>query len=146
MTDFSRFLLFAVFSILLAQTPVVAQDFAMASSANHSTPFTRQNTNTNAVAKKEPVVVTKRAQKISAAYQGYAIEIAKSELPLLSDDVLFRQFGNLRYDQNEDGTYSYLVLTPFQKKKSVKKFYERIIKEKAPESKIVKYKSGNRKK
>lgn len=93
----------------------------------------------------EPVVAIKRANKVSAAYEGYAIVVATSALPLLSDDQLFRQFGNLTYDQNTDGTYSYLILTPFEKKKSVKRFLDRVIKGKTPAATIVRFKEGKRK-
>lgn len=131
-------LLALVFVLMIAQS-VSAQEMAMV------TPKTNYTTNistTKQVAKTEPAVAVKRAHKISAAYEGYAIVVTKTELPLLSDDTLFRQFGNLTYDQNADGTYSYLILTPFQKKKNVKRFFERVIKAKNPNATIVRYKAG----
>jgi hypothetical protein len=129
-------------------TGLSAQELAMAYAPAQPGYYTSTSTVTAPKTKKhnlEPVVAIKRANKIPAAYSGFAIVVAVSELPLLSDDQLFRQFGNLTYDQNPDGTYSYLILTPFQKKKNVKRFFERIIKGKAPQSCIVKYNTGKRK-
>jgi hypothetical protein len=139
--------LFICLLSLCCTTSLLAQDYA----AITSTPTTYYSSPSytahkpTATKRTEPVVAVRRAQKISAAYHGYAIVVATSDLPLLSDDILFRQFGNLTYDQNPDGTYNYLIITPFQKKKSVKRFCERVIKGKAPKAKIVKYKTGVRK-
>jgi hypothetical protein len=132
-------LLCVVVFVFCAQI-VSAQDLAMVTT-NASTSYSTKVTK----ARPEPVVAVKRAYKVSAAYEGYAIVVSTTALPLLSDDALFRQFGNLTYDQNADGTYSYLILTPFQKKKNVKRFYERVIKGKNPNATIVRYKAGKKK-
>ncbi len=132
------FHLLALVFVLSAAQLVSAQEMAMVTPQSSYTTSTYHKQQ----AKTEPVVAVKRAHKISAAYEGYAIVIAKTDLPLLSTDKLFRQFGNLTYDQNADGTYSYLILTPFRKKKNVKRFFERVIKAKNPNATIVRYKAG----
>jgi hypothetical protein len=136
-----------VLFISLVAAQLSAQDLAMAFAPAQPGYYTPVTVLVPKAPKRtfEPVVAIKRANKISAAYDGYAIVVATSELPLLSDDQLFRQFGNLTYDQNPDGTYSYLVLTPFSKKKNVNRFFDRVIKGKAPQAAVVKYKTGKRK-
>jgi hypothetical protein len=135
-----------LFCITLTTQVTFAQDYAMVTKpaesyiSNSVSPIKAKST------RLEPVLVAKRAQKMSAAYDGFAILVSTTELPLLSGDPLFRQFGNLQYDQNADGSYSYFILTPFHSKKSVNRFFKRVIKGKAPEASVVKYKKGKRKK
>jgi hypothetical protein len=145
--------LLCILCLAVLSTPICAQDLAMLTpnaaafgpSATFHLPTAAPVTSLARATRYEPVVAIKRANKVSAAYEGFAIVVATAELPLLSDDPIFRQFGNLTYDQNADGTYSYLILTPFTKKKNVKRFLEGVIKGKSPNATIVKYKAGKKK-
>ena len=84
-------------------------------------------------------------KKLSSEYEGYAIELTTSDLPLKRNYFLFDQFGNVNYDKLEDGGYSYCILAKFSSKKSVEHFLETIILPKAPEARLIEYKNGKRK-
>lgn len=83
-------------------------------------------------------------KQLSASYEGYAIELTTSALPLKRNYFLFDQFGNVFYDKLESGGYSYCILANFSSKKSVERFLEMIILPKAKEARVVAYKKGKR--
>jgi hypothetical protein len=89
-----------------------------------------------------PIVFFRKAKKVSAAYDGYAIEIASADKPLLQNDPIFKKFGNIVFDRREDGKYAYLIPVPFSTKKSSETFLDIVIKPKTPEAKLVEYKKG----
>jgi hypothetical protein len=93
-----------------------------------------------------PIVFFRKAKKVSAAYDGYAIEIASSDRPLMQNDPIFKKFGNIIFDRQEDGKYAYLIPIPFSTKKSTESFLENVIKPHTPSAKVVVYKNGNCKK
>ncbi len=84
-------------------------------------------------------------KKLSSNYEGYAIELTTSDLPLKRNYFLFNQFGNVNYDKLNEGGYSYCILANFSSKKSVEHFLETIILPKAPEARLIEYKKGKRK-
>ncbi|MEL6863613.1 MAG: hypothetical protein AAFP19_04300 [Bacteroidota bacterium] len=84
-------------------------------------------------------------RKLSAAYEGYVIQLAKSTGPLRRDHPLFKQFGGIHYDKLEDGQYVYCIKINFHTKKAMKKYLDQIIRPKAPNAAIVLYKKGIRK-
>ena len=84
-------------------------------------------------------------KKLSSNYEGYAIELTTSNLPLKRNYFLFDQFGNVFYDKLEGGNYTYCILANFSSKKSVELFLETIILPKAVEAKLIEYKNGKRK-
>jgi hypothetical protein len=89
-----------------------------------------------------PIVFYRKAKKLSAAYSGYAIEIANSDRPLLQTDPIFKKFGSIIFDRKEDGKYVYLIPIPFSTKKSTESFLENVIKPNSPDAKLVEYKKG----
>ena len=84
-------------------------------------------------------------KKISSSYEGFAIELTSSALPLKRNYFLFDQFGSVYYEKLDDGAYSYCIKANFSSKKSVERFLETIILPKAPEAKLVEYRKGKRK-
>ena len=84
-------------------------------------------------------------KKMSSQYEGFAIELTTSGLPLKRNYFLFEQFGSVFYDQLEKGGYSYCIIANFSSRKSVERFLELIILPKAPEAKLIEYKNGKRK-
>ncbi|MEM6769960.1 MAG: hypothetical protein AAF597_05165 [Bacteroidota bacterium] len=84
-------------------------------------------------------------RKLSAAYEGYVIQLAQSSSPLRRDHALFKQFGGIYYDKLEDGQYIYCIKINFHTKKAMKKYLDQIIRPKAPDAAIVLYKKGIRK-
>ncbi len=86
------------------------------------------------------------AKKLSAAYEGFAIELAATDFPLSRENALFRQFGRVFFERGEDGKYHYLILAQnFSGKKAVEEFIAKIIKKRAPEAVAVEFKLGKRK-
>jgi hypothetical protein len=84
-------------------------------------------------------------KKLPSNYEGYAIELTTSALPLKRNYFLFDQFGNVFYDKLEEGGYSYCILANFSSKKSVERFLELIILPKATEARLLEFKKGKRK-
>ncbi len=85
-------------------------------------------------------------KKLPLTYSGIVLELTTSELPLKRDHKLFTQFGNVYYDQLEDGEYVYCILTSFKDLKKAKHYLQTMITPRAPTAKVVKYQLGRRKK
>ena len=86
------------------------------------------------------------AKKLSAAFEGYAIQLAETDFPLSRENALFRQFGRVFFERGENGKYRYLILAPnFSSKKAVEGFIDQIIKRRAPDAMAVEFKMGSRK-
>lgn len=86
------------------------------------------------------------AKKLSAAFEGFAIELAATDFPLSRENALFRQFGRVFFERGEDGKYHYLILAQnFSSKKAVEDFIGQIIKKRAPEAVAVEFRQGKRK-
>lgn len=88
------------------------------------------------------VSVVRRARRISAAYEGYAIQVASADRPLLHDDPIFRKFGNIVYERTDDGKYAYLIQVPFSGKESVLEFLRNVIAPRVADARIAEFKSG----
>jgi hypothetical protein len=101
-----------------------------------------EESNESSVSTLPPMIFFRKAKKISAAYDGYAIELTTSERPLLHNDPIFKKFGNIIFDRQEDGKYAYLIPVPFSSKKSTESFLENVIKPNTPAAKLVVYKKG----
>ena len=78
---------------------------------------------------------------LKPAYTGYAIELIASDHLLKSNNSAFRDFGRIFLDESSN-KYRYLILIDYHKRKSVKRFYRKIVKTKAPNSKVVQYLNG----
>ncbi len=89
--------------------------------------------------------VYRMQKRLSAVYDGYAIEVASSELPVEKSHPIFRNFGKIYYQRLNGGGYSYLIKAEFKDLKSVKHFAEAVVKPKMPYARIFKYKKGKRK-
>lgn len=74
-------------------------------------------------------------------YTGYAIELIASDHLLKPNDSAFRDFGKIFLDQSSN-KYRYLILIDYRRRKPIKRFYRKIIKTKAPDSKVVQYLNG----
>ena len=85
-------------------------------------------------------------KKLPLTYSGVVLELTTSELPLKRDHELFKQFGNVYYDQLEEGGYAYCILTSFTDLKKAKGYLQAMITPRAPAAKVVKYQLGRRKK
>jgi hypothetical protein len=88
--------------------------------------------------------VMRHHKPLSASYNGYAIELAVSKLPLHRDNPLFHKFGNIYYDILSDGQYSYCILVSFTSKEAVSLYQQNVVKAQAPASRVIYYKKGNR--
>lgn len=99
---------------------------------------------TNEKPSEKPVIYLRYAKKLSAAYEGFAIELLSAERPLLQGNPIFKKFGGIVFDRTEDGKYAYVIMVPFSSKKSVESFLENVVKPKAPGAKIVTFKNGKR--
>lgn len=84
------------------------------------------------------------AKKLSYIYNGFAFEIAASNLPLDKYHPIFKQFGNVYYHKLIDGGYSYLILADFSDQNAAETFLKDIIKPKVQAAKLFNYKDGNR--
>ena len=101
---------------------------------------------TDAVAPPDRISKVYRMQKrLSAVYDGYAIEVASSELPVEKSHPIFQNFGKIYYQRLNGGGYSYLIKAEFKDLKSVKHFADAVVKPKMPYARIFKYKKGKRK-
>ena len=78
-------------------------------------------------------------------YTGFTIELFKVyHKPLSDTDELFAEYGNIFVEQADENTYVY-YLGDFPLERTVVDVHEKIYKLKFPDSKIVKYKNGLRK-
>lgn len=93
-------------------------------------------------AAERPISVVRRARRISAAYEGFAIEVASADRPLLHDDPIFRKFGNIVYERTDEGKYSYLIQVPFSGKESVLEFLKNVIAPRVPDARLAQFKDG----
>ncbi len=78
-------------------------------------------------------------------HTGFAIEIAFSTYPMDATNPIFQQFGNVRYDKQPEGGYSYLIMANFSSKESALDFLNNVVKPKAEKAKLIQYNEGTRK-
>jgi len=78
---------------------------------------------------------------LNTEYTGYAIELITSDFLLSPSNSAFSGFGRIYMNQTAN-EYQYLFLVDYQRRKSVKQFYRKIVKPKAPNSKVVQYLNG----
>ena len=93
---------------------------------------------------KEIPIAYRHHKQLPGDYNGYAIELTTSDLPLPRDYTLFGQFGTVYYERKEEGGYAYLILVPFSKKKSVEEYYNMVVLPKDREAKILEFENGKR--
>ncbi len=84
-------------------------------------------------------------KRLASTHSGIAIELTASNFPLSRDYPIFKQFGNVYYDKLKQGGYSYLIKTNFKNWEAAEKFLSEIILPKAPEARVIEYKTGVRK-
>ncbi len=80
---------------------------------------------------------------LKSEYSGFAIELITSEHLLSRNNPALSGFGQLFIDQYAN-KYRYLFPVEYHRRKSVKQFYRKIVKPKAPNSKVVQYLNGVR--
>jgi|GEM_PF-6491113 len=101
---------------------------------------------TERVSSKPAITSTYRYHKrLASTHSGIVIELTASNYPLSRDFPIFKQFGNVYYDKLEQGGYSYLIKTNFKSWEAAEKFLNEIILPKAPEARVIEYKTGVRK-
>jgi hypothetical protein len=83
-------------------------------------------------------------RKLPTFFDGFAVELTTSDLPLRRDYPLFEQFGNVLVDQLDEGGFSYLI-TGFRSEKAAKTILKEMIQHRAPEATVVHYNKGKRK-
>lgn len=81
----------------------------------------------------------KRAVRISAAFKGFAVQVAKTDLPLLRQDPIFKQFGNIVFDRNESGQYIYLIQTEFTTRQNAEDFVRQVVSKKVANAEVRAY-------
>ncbi len=84
-------------------------------------------------------------KKISATYDGFAVEIATSEYPMERTEPVFRKFGKVFYHKLRKGGYSYVILLDFGKEKEAAKFCKNVIAPKVERARLIEYDQGERK-
>lgn len=84
----------------------------------------------------------RKVQKLTD-YTGFAIELTQSAFPIPKTSSSLNKFGKVYY-QYLDGTYRYLILIDFNKKKAIKKFMKQVIYPKQPNAKVTRYLDGVR--
>jgi len=84
-------------------------------------------------------------KRLPAVYNGFAIELTTSDLPLKRNYFLFNQFGNVSVEKLREGGYAYVVKVDFIKKETLESFIKNIILHRAPEAKAIEYVDGVRK-
>ena len=120
------------------ETPILATtDYKKSPTSRPKYPFRK-------TVKEEIPDYYRHHKKMYSNYEGYAIELTTSMLPLKRNYFLFDQFGSVHYEKLENGEYSYCIQAKFSTKKSVERFLELIILPKAPEARLVEYKNGKR--
>jgi hypothetical protein len=77
-------------------------------------------------------------------FTGYSIQVATSMERLADNHYLFAEFGNLMIEEATNPKYCYM-LGEFNTKEGAEKFLKFVISERYPKAKVVRYKSGNRK-
>ena len=90
-------------------------------------------------------MVYRLQKRLSAVYDGYAIEVGTSEFPVERTDPLLKKFGKIYYQKLRGGGYSYVIKAEFSDLKSVKQFCNTVIKPKVKEARIFEYNMGKRK-
>ncbi len=90
------------------------------------------------------VDILRHHKPLSASYNGYAIELTVSKLPLHRDNPLFQKFGNIFYDILADGQYSYCILLQFTSLEAVSLYQQNVVKAQAPDARVIHYKKGKR--
>lgn len=83
-------------------------------------------------------------KRLPAIYEGFAIELTTSDLPLKRNYFLFNQFGNISVEKLKEGGYAYLIKVEFTKRETAENFVKNIILHRAPEAKVVEYVNGVR--
>ena len=102
-------------------------------------------TNSSSKAGKTTPSYYRHHKKLSAIYNGHAIEITRSELPLKRSNPLLRQFGNIHYEKLKGGGYAYVLLVKFSTKKALKNYVKQVVVPNAPDAKAIIYRNGVRK-
>jgi hypothetical protein len=86
------------------------------------------------------------AKKMSAVYDGFAVQLCVTDFPLSRENALFSQFGQVFYERTAEGKFAYMIAAPkFSNKKSLQDFIDNIMKKRAPEAVAVEFKDGKRK-
>lgn len=83
-------------------------------------------------------------KRLPQLYTGLAIEVAVSTYPLDGSNGIFRQFGNVYYEKQKEGGYSYLIKLNFSSKESALQFLENVVKARSGKAKLYQYSEGNR--
>ena len=84
-------------------------------------------------------------KKMPQMFSGYAIEVATSTYPLDGSNGVFRRFGNVLYEKQREGGYSYLIRLNFSSKEAALHFLEQVIKPRSEDAKLYEYNEGARK-
>jgi hypothetical protein len=77
-------------------------------------------------------------------FTGYSIQLMTSMERLANDNALFSEFGNLMIEEAANPKYCYM-LGEFETKEGAEKFLKFVLLERYPKAKVIRYKSGNRK-
>lgn len=134
--------LFVNLAVLSAQE----DSFFVLHESTESTESANTTNNQKAFYPKRVPTFYKHHKKLPLTYSGIVLELVTTDLPLKRDDQLFKQFGNVHYDKLDNGGYAYCILTSFSNLKKAHDYLQKMIINRAPAAKAVKYQLGKRKK
>jgi len=87
--------------------------------------------------------IERSVQPMKKKYTGFAIELIVSDHLLATNHAIFNDFGRI-FLENSSTKYHYLFPVDYRRRKSMKNFFRKIIKPKAPNAKVVQYLNGVR--
>ncbi|MFT6150270.1 MAG: outer membrane protein OmpA-like peptidoglycan-associated protein [Saprospiraceae bacterium] len=100
-----------------------------------------KNSKSTVKPKKKSKIPVHKTKKVSQTYTGYKIELIVSEEMLLVNHRLFREMGGVEVDVTSEQKYAYLIGN-FSNEKSAKHFFNNVIKDRFPNTKIQRYENG----
>lgn len=90
--------------------------------------------------------VVRHHKELPFVYSGYFIELAKSHDPLPRNDISFRSFGIIHYDEIPmTGEYSYGIITTFNRKSEARRYVRDVIRASSESARLYRYVNGKRK-
>ncbi len=82
-------------------------------------------------------------KSLASDYTGYMVEFFNSGIELSSDHSIFKQYGQVKMEQKENGEFAYL-LGGFSSEKEASSYMKTIITPRFPAAKVIQYDNGKR--
>ncbi len=130
--------------------PMVAESTAM---TNHEVPVTEpisrpqvirdSNTDGVIIPQQSGYTMVRPPKSIPQGYEGYKVEILSSPAALDKNHYIFQRHGNIHVDRQDKSNHSYMI-GDFPTEASANNFLKKVIIERYPEARVIRYANGKR--